>query len=79
LVDTLRTIEKLFRGLQELGRLVKTAYLAEYFREVELRRRLVLGLNKSKSLHSLARKVFFGSLSKCATAPMKIRSTRRHH
>jgi TnpA family transposase len=53
---------KLFRGLQELGRLVKTAYLAEYFREVELRRRVLLGLNKGESLHSLARKVFFGSL-----------------
>jgi TnpA family transposase len=53
---------KLFRGLQELGRLVKTAYLAEYFRKVELRRRVLLGLNKGESLHSLARKVFFGSL-----------------
>jgi hypothetical protein len=36
---------------------VKTAYLAEYFREVELRRRVLLGLNKGESLHSLARKV----------------------
>jgi len=27
---------KLFRGLQELGRLVKTSYLAEYFRESAL-------------------------------------------
>jgi TnpA family transposase len=53
---------KLFRGLQELGRLVKTAYLAEYFRDLELRRRVLLGLNKGESLHSLARKVFFGSL-----------------
>lgn len=52
----------LFRGLQELGRLVKTAYLAEYFRDIELRRRVLLGLNKGESLHSLARKVFFGSL-----------------
>lgn len=53
---------KLFRGLQELGRLVKTAYLAEYFRDVELRRRVLVGLNKGESLHSLARKLFFGSL-----------------
>jgi TnpA family transposase len=53
---------KLFRGLQELGRLVKTAYLAEYFRSEELRRRVLLGLNKGESLHALARKVFFGSL-----------------
>jgi TnpA family transposase len=53
---------KLFRGLQELGRLVKTAYLAEYFRNEELRRRVLIGLNKGESLNSLARKVFFGSL-----------------
>ena len=49
-------------SLEELGRLVKTAYLAEYFRALELRRRVLLGLNKGESLHSLARKVFFGSL-----------------
>jgi TnpA family transposase len=53
---------KLFRGLQELGRLVKTTYLAEYFRNEELRRRVLIGLNKGESLNSLARKVFFGSL-----------------
>jgi TnpA family transposase len=53
---------KLFRGLQELGRLVKTAYLAEYFRSEALRRRVLLGLNKGESLNSLSRKVFFGSL-----------------
>lgn len=53
---------KLFRGLQELGRLVKTAYLAEYFRSEELRRRVLIGLNKGESLNSLSRKVFFGSL-----------------
>ena len=34
----------------------------EYFRDLELRRRVLLGLNKGESLHSLARKVFFGSL-----------------
>ena len=51
---------KLFRGLQELGRLIKTAYLAEYFRNEELRRRVLLGLNKGEALNALARKVFFG-------------------
>jgi TnpA family transposase len=51
---------KLFRGFQELGRLLKTAYLAEYIRDAELRRRVLLGLNKGESLHSLARKMFFG-------------------
>jgi TnpA family transposase len=51
---------KLFRGLQELGRLVKTAYLAEYLRSEELRRRVLLGLNKGEALNALARKLFFG-------------------
>jgi TnpA family transposase len=51
---------KLFRGLQELGRLVKTAYLAEYLCSEELRRRVLLGLNKGEALNALARKLFFG-------------------
>jgi TnpA family transposase len=54
---------KLFRGLQELGRMVKTAYLAKYLRSEELRRRVLLHLNKGESIHSLARKVFFGRLA----------------
>ncbi|MCI0393082.1 MAG: Tn3 family transposase [Acidobacteria bacterium] len=51
---------RLFRGLQEFGRLIKTAYLAEYLRSEELRRRVLLGLNKGESLNSLARKLFYG-------------------
>ena len=51
---------KLFRGLQELGRLVKTAYLAQYLGSEELRRRVLLGLNKGAALNALARKLFFG-------------------
>jgi TnpA family transposase len=51
---------KLFRGLQELGRLIKTAYLAEYLCSEELRRRVLLGLNKGEALNALARKLFFG-------------------
>lgn len=50
---------KLFRGLQELGRLLKTAYLAEYLCNEALRRRVLLGLNKVESLHALASDVHF--------------------
>ena len=50
---------KLFRGFQELGRLIKTAYLAEYLRNEELRRRVLLGLNKGEALNAMARKLFF--------------------
>ncbi len=52
---------KVFRGLQELGRLVKTAYLAEYLWNDDLRRRVLVGLNKGEALNALARKLFFGS------------------
>src|SRR5581483_5889488 len=51
---------KLFRGVQELGRLVKTAYLAEYLWNADLRRRVLVGLNKGEALNALARKLFFG-------------------
>jgi TnpA family transposase len=51
---------KLYRGLQELGRLLKTAYIAEYVRNEALRRRVLLGLNKGESLEALANRVFFG-------------------
>jgi TnpA family transposase len=51
---------KLYRGLQEFGRLIKTAYLAEYLRSRELRRKVLLGLNKGELLNDLARKLFFG-------------------
>lgn len=51
---------KLYRGLQELGRLVKTAYIAEYLCVEELRRRVLLGLNKGESMHKLAGRVRFG-------------------
>jgi TnpA family transposase len=36
--------------------------LSRYFRREELRRRVLIGLNKGESLNSLSRKVFFGSL-----------------
>jgi TnpA family transposase len=51
---------KLYRGMQEFGRLIKTAYLAEYLRSRELRRKVLLGLNKGELLNHLARKLFFG-------------------
>lgn len=51
---------KLFRAMQETGRLIKTAYIAEYLRDEELRRRVLLGLNKIESLHAFSRKLFFG-------------------
>src|SRR5437588_9393347 len=50
------------RALTEMGKLERTAYLLEYFRDEALRRRVLIGLNKGESLHALARQLFFGRL-----------------
>lgn len=48
------------RALTEMGKLERTAFLLEYFRDEALRRRILIGLNKGESLHALARQLFFG-------------------
>ena len=50
------------RALTEMGKLERTAYLLEYFRDEALRRRVLIGLNKGEALHVLARQLFFGRL-----------------
>src|SRR5437763_16681559 len=45
-----------------MGKLERTAYLLEYFRDEALRRRILIGLNKGEALHALARQLFFGRL-----------------
>src|SRR5205807_10490086 len=40
------------RALTELGKLERTAYLLEYFRDEALRRRVLIGLNKGEALHA---------------------------
>lgn len=47
---------------KEMGKLERTAYLLEYFRDEALRRRVLIGLNKGEVLHALARQLFFGRL-----------------
>ncbi len=49
-------------GKLEIGKLERTAYLLEYFRDEALRRRVLIGLNKGEALHALARQLFFGRL-----------------
>jgi TnpA family transposase len=48
------------RALTEMGKLERTAFLLEYFRDASLRRRVLIGLNKGEALHSLARQLFLG-------------------
>jgi len=50
------------RALTEMGKLERTAFLLDYFRDESLRRRVLVGLNKGEALHALARQLFFGRL-----------------
>jgi Tn3 transposase DDE domain len=49
-------------ALRELGKLEGTLFLLEYIRDVELRRRIHIGLNKGEARNALARAVFFNRL-----------------
>lgn len=46
-------------ALRELGRVQRTLFTLEWLRDPELRRRVLAGLNKGESLHSLKRAVAF--------------------
>ena len=48
------------QAIQELGRIAKTAHILEYIDDEQLRRRVLIGLNKGETLHSMARAIFFG-------------------
>ncbi|MEV6159872.1 Tn3 family transposase [Nonomuraea sp. NPDC052129] len=48
------------RALMELGKLDRSAYLASYFDDELLRRRVNTQLNRQESRHTLARKIFHG-------------------
>ena len=48
--------------LRELGKLERTLFLLEYIRDVELRRRIHIGLSKGEARNALARGMFFNRL-----------------
>jgi TnpA family transposase len=48
------------QAIQELGRIAKTAHILEYIDDEQLRRRVLIGLNKGETLHSMARAILFG-------------------
>jgi TnpA family transposase len=50
----------LARGLQQLGRIVKTNYLLPYIGDENERRRVLIQLNRHEGRHDLARDVFHG-------------------
>jgi TnpA family transposase len=48
------------QAIQELGRIGKTGHILHYVDDPPFRRRVLVGLNKGESLHSLARDISFG-------------------
>lgn len=48
------------QAIQELGRLGKTAHILYYVDDSPFRRRVLVGLNKGETLHSMARDISFG-------------------
>ena len=49
-------------ALRELGRLERSLFTLKYLKDVELRRRIHLGLNRGEARNALARAVFFNRL-----------------
>ena len=50
----------LAKGLREVGRLVKTVFLLSYLADAEIRRQVLVQLNRIEEWHRLARAVFAG-------------------
>jgi len=48
------------QAIQELGRITKTWHILSYIDDQAFRRRVLIGLNKGETLHSMARAIFFG-------------------
>jgi TnpA family transposase len=59
-------------ALRELGKLERTLFLLEYIRDVELRRRIHVGLNKGEARNALARAVFFNRLGELRNRDLAI-------
>lgn len=48
------------KGLKEIGRILKTKYILEYYTKKELRKEVQKILNKGESINSVGRLIFFG-------------------
>jgi TnpA family transposase len=63
LIRTLQTNNsptRLARALAELGRIIKTMHLLNYFDDEAYRRRILVQLNRGQGRHKLSRTVFHG-------------------
>lgn len=61
-LQSLRRQNPLQQAIQELGRIAKTRHILGYIDDEQLRRRVLLGLNKQESLHAMARTVLVGAI-----------------
>ena len=48
------------KGLKEIGRILKTKYIIDYYTDGDLRKEVQKMLNKGESINSVARLIFFG-------------------
>lgn len=74
LVSRLQSMQRqnpLQQALQELGRIAKTWHILEYVDDPAFRRRVLIGLNKGETLHSLAREISFGRQGRFMDRAMK--------
>ncbi len=67
---------KLAVALRELGRIERTLFTLDWLQNVELRRRVQVGLNKGEAKNALARAVFFNRLGEMRDQRF---SSQRHH
>ncbi len=61
-----RRPDALLQALQELGRLARTRYILSYLDDPSLRQRVLMGLNRARSLEALAYAIFFGKQGRFA-------------
>ena len=59
-LQAMQRLNPLQQAIQELGCLAKTWHILQYVDEPPFRRRVLVGLNKGETLHSLARDIVFG-------------------
>ena len=65
-VELIRTLQtnnsptRLARALMELGRIIKTIHLLNFFDDEAYRRRILVQLNRGEARHMLARAAFHG-------------------
>jgi TnpA family transposase len=64
-------------SLRELGRLERTLFTLQYLKDIDLRRRIHIGLNKGEARNALARAVFLTALANSGTGLTRINAIAR--